>query len=279
MPVVIVPTPIGNMGDITLRALDTLRAADVIACEDTRRTSKLLARYDIRRPLVTYHRHNERARAEELARRAASGELVAIVSDAGTPCLSDPGCEAVSASIAAGAELDALPGASALLPALSLSGLPARPFSFFGFAGESVSSRRRTFVEAASLAHTTVFYTAPHDLLRDIDEALPIFGDRRASAARELTKAHQEVVRGRLSEIRAIFAERAPRGEFVLVIAGRELDAADDSEWPREADRMRACGMTDRDIADEIAARYSVPRNRVKRYLVDLKEGMIDGKR
>lgn len=271
MPILIVPTPIGNMEDFTLRALRSLRESDIIACEDTRRTLKLLSKYGIKKHLLATHRHNERGRAGEIADRAEAGETVALVSDAGTPCISDPGSEVLAEAIRRGIDVDVLPGPSAVLPALLLSGLPAQPFTFFGFAGETASARKKLFGEAAMLTHTVVFYSAPHDVIRDLRESLDIFGDRKAAVARELTKVHQEVIRGTISDIIRRFETIPPRGEMVLVIAGRAPDVQE-ADWRSEARAMRDDGMSDRDISEAISDRLGVPKNQIKKFLLCMEE-------
>ncbi len=219
----LVATPIGNLGDITLRALDVLRAADIIACEDTRQTQKLLNHFAIDARTVSYHQHNERARSQELIDAIQSGKPVALVSDAGTPVLSDPGGWLIQEAIAAGVPVIPIPGANAALTALIASGLPATEFTFLGFLPEKAGPRRTRLEDLAAeskTARTLIFYEAPHRIIDTLSDLESVFGPAlRVAAARELTKLHEEFVRGTVAEVRASLQERdRVRGEFVLVI-------------------------------------------------------------
>ena len=217
----LVATPIGNLEDITLRALRTLREADVIACEDTRHTRKLLNHYDIRKPLVSYHEHNERARADQLVARARAGEAVAVVSDAGLPSISDPGYRVVEAAIAAGVTVTPTPGPTAIETALVASGLATDSFRFGGFLPAKSGQRRKALEAVAAERATLVFYETPHRIATALADARQTLGDRRAVVARELTKSHEEFMRGSLSELQAELSSRnAVKGEIVLLIAG-----------------------------------------------------------
>jgi 16S rRNA (cytidine1402-2'-O)-methyltransferase len=216
----IVATPIGNLGDITLRAIEALRGADVIACEDTRVTAKLLARYQIKRPLLAYHDHNAREVEPRLVKRMAAGETVALVTDAGTPIISDPGIGLVQATIAAGIPLSVLPGPSAALAALTISGLPADRFYFAGFPPNRSGERRRFLAELAAIPATLILYEAPHRLADSLADMTTVFGNRSVVVARELTKLHEEVRRGGLVDLAHDYASApTPRGEIVVVIA------------------------------------------------------------
>jgi 16S rRNA (cytidine1402-2'-O)-methyltransferase len=214
----LVATPIGNLEDITLRALRILREVSVIACEDTRHTQKLLSHYEIRRPLVSYHQHNERTRAAELVARIEQGESVALVSDAGMPLVSDPGHRLVALAIERGIAVVPVPGASALLAALAAAGMPGDEFTFAGFLPSRSGERRRALERLAAEPRTLVLYEAPHRLRATLRGALDILGNRPAVVARELTKIHEEFVRGSLEELLAHFAAE-PRGEVTLLIA------------------------------------------------------------
>ena len=217
----LVATPIGNLEDITLRALRVLREADVIACEDTRRTRRLLDRYDIRKPLLSYHEHNERARAAELVARAHAGEAVAVVSDAGLPGISDPGYRVVEAAIDEGVAIVPVPGATAIETALVASGLPSASFRFEGFLPSKAGQRKKALEAVGDERSTLVFFEAPHRITAALGDARQTLGDRRAVVARELTKAHEEFLRGRLSQIEAELSSReAVKGEIVLLIEG-----------------------------------------------------------
>ncbi|HJQ33683.1 MAG TPA: 16S rRNA (cytidine(1402)-2'-O)-methyltransferase [Pyrinomonadaceae bacterium] len=215
----LVATPIGNLEDVTRRALRVLAEADVVACEDTRRTRALLEHFSIRARTLSYHEHNERERAEELARMIEDGATVALVSDAGTPGINDPGYRVVRACVERGLTVVPVPGPSALVAALTASGLPTDEFYFGGFLPARTHARRERLSSVRTLRATLVFYEAPHRLAHALADALEILGEREAAVARELTKLHEEIVRGRLSELRRRFsAEGAARGEMVLLI-------------------------------------------------------------
>ena len=212
----IVATPIGNLEDITLRALRVLKEADLIACEDTRHTRKLLAHYQISKPAVSYHEHNERERSAELIKKLEAGLNIALVSDAGTPLVSDPGFRIVREAIDRSILVVPIPGPSALIAAVSSSGLPTAEFAFFGFLPARRAARKARLKELAEIKSTLVFYEAPHRIKETIADAREAFGDRECVVARELTKLHEEFVRSSLSELE--LPEGAPRGEIVLLI-------------------------------------------------------------
>jgi 16S rRNA (cytidine1402-2'-O)-methyltransferase len=215
----LVSTPIGNLEDITHRAVRLLGEVDVIACEDTRHTKKLLNHYGIKTKTISYHEHNERERATELLERLKRGSDVAIVSDAGTPAISDPGFRLARIAIDSGVRVVPVPGASALIAALVASGLPTDEFFFGGFLPARSGARRTRLGELGSIAATLIFYEAPHRIAAALRDARDILGERQAVVARELTKMHEEVVRGRLSELAARFsAAESARGEMVLII-------------------------------------------------------------
>jgi 16S rRNA (cytidine1402-2'-O)-methyltransferase len=213
---VVCPTPIGNLEDITLRVLSVLRDADVIACEDTRRTRVLLDRYGVNAKLVSYHEHNEQARSAELVRRMAEGQVVALVSDAGMPLVSDPGYVLVRACVAAGLAVEVLPGPSAALAALVASGLAAETWRFVGF----LPRKKGELAAAFAAPETVVAFESPHRLAATLAALAAIDPGREAAVCRELTKVHEEVVRGTAAELAQRFAATEPRGEIVLVVAG-----------------------------------------------------------
>lgn len=225
----LVATPIGNLEDISLRALRVLREAALIAAEDTRRTRKLLTHHRIPGRLVSLHEHNERARTPVLVRRLLDGDSIAVVSDAGTPGLSDPGAMLVRAAAEAGVPVVPVPGASAVLAALVASGLPAEPVTFFGFLPAGGADRRRALAAMRDLPHTLVLFEAPHRLHRALEDLLEALGDRRIAVARELTKVHEEVYRATLSDAVRHFSAHPPRGEFTLVIEGAGRDRGADA--------------------------------------------------
>jgi 16S rRNA (cytidine1402-2'-O)-methyltransferase len=222
----LVATPIGNLEDITLRALRILREADVIACEDTRHTRKLLTHFEIQKPVLSYHEHNEAQRAAELVDRALRGETVAVVTDAGTPGISDPGFRVVRAAIEAGVAVVSIPGPAAFVAALAASGLPTDSFHFAGFLPAKKGHRRKAIEALAGIEATLVFYEAPHRVIETLDEVRNVLGDRPAVVARELTKVHEEFLRGSINEVLAeLNSRRAIKGEITVLI-GRGAKAA-----------------------------------------------------
>jgi len=214
----IVATPIGNLEDITLRALRVLREADVIACEDTRQTMKLLTHFDISKRLVSYHEHNEITRAPEIVIELEQGAKVALVSDAGTPAISDPGFRLVSLCLRHGIAVVPVPGASAFVAALAASGMPIDEFTFAGFLPSRQTARRKALRAMAKEPRTVALYEAPHRLLDALEDALEILGNRPAVIAREVTKAFEEFQRGHLEDLVAAVRKKPPRGEITLLI-------------------------------------------------------------
>ena len=213
----LVATPVGNLGDITLRAIDALKAADLIACEDTRHTATLLRHHRIHKPLVSLHEHNERARTPGLVEQLKEGRSVALVCDGGTPLISDPGWRLVHQAIEAQVRVTWIPGATALIGALVLSGLPTDRFAFEGFLPPKIGARRRRLEALKQEERTVVVYESPHRLLATLRDMRGVLGDLQACCARELTKMFEEVRRGRLSELIAHFEQHSPRGEFAVV--------------------------------------------------------------
>lgn len=219
----LVATPIGNLGDVSSRALDYLRTADLIACEDTRVSGKLLARFDIKTRRLSYHEHNAERMRPQLQRRLEAGERIVLISDAGTPLINDPGYRLVQDCVEAGIPVTSAPGAAAPITALILSGLPSDRFLFAGFLPNKTVARRRVLAEFAELRATLVFFDSPRRITDGLADALAELGDRRAAIAREMTKRHEEVLRGRLSELVQMLSDREPlKGEIVLVIAPPE---------------------------------------------------------
>lgn len=216
----IVPTPIGNLADITLRAIEILKQVDFVLCEDTRTSGILLKHYDISKPLVAYHQHNEHKIFENIVQRMASGEDAALVSDAGTPAISDPGFMLVRECVRQGVEVECLPGASAFLPALVNSGLPADRFVFEGFLPHK-KGRKSKLEYLSQLPYTVVLYESPHRLLKTLEQLKEHFGTGRpGSVSRELTKVYEETVRGTLEELITHFSNHTVKGEFVIVVGG-----------------------------------------------------------
>jgi 16S rRNA (cytidine1402-2'-O)-methyltransferase len=261
----LVATPIGNLADMTYRAVETLRAASAIACEDTRHTRKLLDHYGIERPLLSYHEHNEAERALALIERLRSGDDIALVSDAGTPLISDPGYRLVNAAVEAGIRVVPIPGAAALLCALSASGLPTDSFYFHGFLPRKSGERGRFLTGLAGSGTVHVFYEAPHRILETLKDLVEFLGDPTVVAARELTKVHEEFLRGRASEVHAALAGRdAVRGEFTLVV-GPLLSATPAVEVtiPEEVTELEKAGLRRMDAIKEVARRRGLPKREV----------------
>jgi len=224
----LVATPIGNLGDLSPRAAKALAQADFIAAEDTRNTLKLLNHIGVKKPLVSYFEHNRRERGEEICARLLKGEVCALVTDAGTPAISDPGEELVSRCHELGLGVSAIPGPCALITALAVSGLPTGRFSFEGFLSTNRKNRREHLCLAANSPYTLIFYEAPHKLKRTLADLLDALGDRRITLARELTKLHEEIINTTLAEAVRLYEQTEPRGEYVLVVEGKPQALAED---------------------------------------------------
>jgi 16S rRNA (cytidine1402-2'-O)-methyltransferase len=264
---VLVSTPIGNLADITLRAIDTLRNASLVLCEDTRTTGRLFAAHGITTRLAPLHEHNEDARIAPLLALLRAGAGIALVSDAGTPLLSDPGYRLVRAAIAEGLPVSAVPGASAATMALILSGLPPHPYLFIGFLPSKQAARRTALgvvraAEQAGLLATIVLHEAPHRLVETLIDCRDVLGDRRAAVARELTKRFEEVRRDDLSALAGHYTAEAPRGEITLVVAPAEAADAT-SSLDRELAAALAAGHSLRDAAALVATGTGLPRKLV----------------
>jgi 16S rRNA (cytidine1402-2'-O)-methyltransferase len=260
--VYVVATPIGNLEDLSPRALRVLREVSCIACEDTRRTARLCARFEVPTRRVSLHEHNERRRTPELLARLGRGESLALVSDAGTPLVSDPGARFIRAAIEAGHRIVPVPGPSAVLAALVASGLCAGPFTFIGFLPRKGPERRARLAELGHALGTLVLFEAPGRVRATLRELARALGDREVVVARELTKRFEELQRGRLESLEL----EEPRGEVTLVVEGaraRAPDAGDDADMTEEIDRLLALGQSPRDVARELAARTGTPRSRI----------------
>ena len=220
----LVATPIGNLGDITLRALETLREADYIVSEDTRHTGKLLKHFEISKPQISFYEQNKEKALPRIIGLLRAGHNIAMVTDAGSPGISDPGFLMVRAALEEGLPMTAIPGPAALVPALVLSGLPVHSFTFRGFPPHKAGPRKRFLGVDVDSPHTLIFYESPYRLVKMLKDALEIYGDRRAAVANDLTKMYELVQRGSISELIAKNEEQNPRGEYVVLIAGKDVD-------------------------------------------------------
>jgi 16S rRNA (cytidine1402-2'-O)-methyltransferase len=258
----LVSTPIGNLSDLSARAVETLAAVGAVLAEDTRHSRPLLAKHGVTTPLLAYHEHNEAKVAPAMVARLAAGESLALISDAGTPLLSDPGARLVRAAIAAGIVVSPVPGASALLAALVASGLDTARFTFFGFLARKGRERREAIAQIAALTHTAVLYEAP----ARVGETLAALaaagaGAREAVVARELTKQFEEFRRGTVRSLAESYGEVAPRGEVVLLVAGAEAPEMDEAMLRARAAELRGDGLSARDVARVLTEESHAPRN------------------
>ncbi len=268
----IVPTPIGNLEDITLRALRVLKEVELIAAEDTRHTQHLLLHFGIKTALTSYHDHNERGKARMLVERLKTGASIALVSDAGTPAISDPGYRIVVDAVAAGIRIVPLPGASASTTALCASGLPTDRFLFEGFLPAKAQERKATLQRLRGETATLVFYEGPHRLAEALADMLNIFGDRQVAVARELTKLHEEFLRGNLSAVLAALGDGEVKGEIVIMVQGSSGDAPVSAAELRATIRQLAGdGMGVKEISELLGERYGLSKKEVYKLALELK--------
>lgn len=262
----LVATPIGNLQDMTFRAIQTLKEVDLIAAEDTRHTLQLLNYFEISKPMISYHRHNEEVKTEELINEAIAGKNIAIVTDAGTPGISDPGEEIVKAAIEKEIEIIPIPGACALINSLIVSGISTKEFSFYGFLPLNKKNRKETFSKIAKESKTVILYEAPHKLQRTLEDILQIIGDIPICAVRELTKMHEEKIYGRVSEV--IEKCKEPKGEYVIIL---DLNSNGDKEEV-DFEQMNLqehyvfyekLGLERKEIIKQIAKDRKVPKNEI----------------
>lgn len=269
----LVPTPVGNLADITERALKVLSEVDFVAAEDTRNTGLLLSRYGISKPLISYFEHNRRERGEIIAARLEAGESCALVTDAGTPAISDPGEDLVRLCAERNIPVTSLPGPCAAITALTLSALPTGRFAFEGFLSTAKSERRRMLTLLSSEERTLIFYEAPHRLRETLKDFLTFFGDRRISLCRELTKLNEEVIRTTLSEAIALYESTAPRGEYVICVEGCKEKEKSDGDFPASpAEHVamhEALGLSHMDAIKAAARERGVPKGELYRMLLD----------
>ncbi|MDR3289099.1 MAG: 16S rRNA (cytidine(1402)-2'-O)-methyltransferase [Peptococcaceae bacterium] len=267
-------TPIGNLADVTFRVLDVLRKADLIAAEDTRHSRKLLQHYDIHTPMVSYHEHNEKSRALELLAKLQAGLAVALISDAGTPGISDPGYVIVNLCREHGLPVDVLPGPNAAVTALILSGLPADRFAFLGFCQGKISERRRRVEEYAQIPMTHIYYEAPHRLAALLAEMAKVYGERPAAVVREISKLHQQVHQGTLPELAAEFALQRPRGECCIVVGAyaKQSRLGTPDEWRAAAEKKIERGIPSSVAMKETAQEFDVSKRAVYQAVLDGKK-------
>ena len=260
----LVATPIGNLGDFSPRAVETLAEADFIAAEDTRVSVKLLNHFDIKKPLVSYHEHNRAAAGQAILTRLLGGETCALVTDAGTPAISDPGQELVALCAENGVTVQAIPGCCAAIAALAVSGLDTRRFTFEGFLPSGKKERRTALEELTGEARTMVFHEAPHRLRATLADMAEVLGDRPVALCRELTKLHEDTVRTTLAQAAAYYAANEPRGEYVLVVAGREKQQGPQLTLEQGVERvlrLREDGMRMKDAVRQVADDTGLSRN------------------
>ena len=274
----LVPTPIGNLKDITLRALEVLKDSDIIAAEDTRQTLKLLNHFEIKKPLISYHKFNEQSKGNEIVELLREGKIIALVSDAGTPGISDPGSVIVEKCIAENIDFEVLPGATAITTALVYSGLDTTKFLFRGFLPRENKERRVITDELLNSQETLIFYEAPHRLLDTLSYLLGTFGDRNIAVCRELTKLYQEIYRSKLSEAIQYFTDNKPRGEFVLVLEGKKIEDIKEEkkqEWINLSIEDHILkymndGIKKKDAIKMVAKDRELPKNEVYKYSTDI---------
>ncbi|MCD8211716.1 MAG: 16S rRNA (cytidine(1402)-2'-O)-methyltransferase [Oscillospiraceae bacterium] len=273
----LVATPIGNLGDLSARAEEVLAAADFVAAEDTRVSLKILNRLGLRKPMMSYHRHNCDTAGDEIIRRVLDGQDCALMTDAGTPAVSDPGEDLVRRCVEEGIEVTAVPGPCALITALEVSGLPTGRFTFEGFLPTNRKNRRAQLESLRGETRTMIFYEAPHKLRATLDDLAENFGDdRRAALCRELTKIHEEVIRTTLGEARALYAEREPKGEYVLVVEGEAPETAGEMS-PEGAlvqvRKLRQQGVSMGDAVKTAARETGISKNRLYELALDDEDG------
>jgi 16S rRNA (cytidine1402-2'-O)-methyltransferase len=268
----IVPTPIGNLEDITFRAVRVLKEVDLIAAEDTRHTQVLLNHYDIRTSVTSYHEHNERGKARELVEQLRQGRSIALLSDAGTPMISDPGYRLVVEAIRAGVQVIPLPGPSAVTAALSAAGLPTDRFGFEGFLPAKKSERRSALEALKKDTKTLIFYEAPHRLKETLADMAEIFGDREVAIGREISKVHEEFLRGALREILATVEQQTVRGEITLVVQGATSGAPVSEEGViSEIRQLAENGMRVKEISELVGAHHGISKREVYRLALRVK--------
>ncbi|CAH2215177.1 16S rRNA (cytidine(1402)-2'-O)-methyltransferase [Tepidibacter aestuarii] len=268
-------TPIGNLEDITIRTLNTLKEVDLIAAEDTRHSIKLLNHFSISKPLTSYHEHNKDSKGSVIIEKMLNGENVAIITDAGMPGISDPGEDLIRQAIDAGIKVDVLPGATAFVTALVGSGLKTRKFAFEGFLNRDKKIRRQELEELKHERRTLIFYESPHRLKNTLSDILSILGDRQISICREITKKYEEIIRTSVEDALNIFKEREIKGEFVLILDGfsgeiQSLNNNDDLSIREYVTKLIEDGMSKKDATKHVAKERKLPKNEVYQEVLDL---------
>lgn len=269
----LVATPIGNLADLSPRALKVLGEVDFIAAEDTRNSGQMLAHFGISRPMVSYYEHNKRERGEQIAARIAAGESCALITDAGTPAISDPGEDLVALCAERGIPVTSIPGACAAVTALSVSGLPTRRFVFEGFLTTAKGDKRRRLAELAAEDRTIILYEAPHKLRTTLADLLAAWGDRRIALCREITKLNEEIFRTTLAEAAAYYEVNTPRGEYVLIVEGAQPALPSESSYPDDpcvhVASLTEAGMSRMDAIKAAAKARGMSKSEFYRLLVD----------
>lgn len=274
----LVPTPIGNLKDITLRALEVLESVDLIAAEDTRTSLKLLNHFNIKKPLFSYHMHNEQGKSEDIINKLKEGINIALITDAGTPGISDPGAVVALRCIEENIEFEVLPGATAITTALVYSGLDTSKFVFRGFLPRENKDRKPIIEELKNIRDTIIIYEAPHRLISTLEFLLENLGDRKISACRELTKLHEEIYRSSISKTIQYFSENRPRGEFVLVIEGKtekEIKAEKEALWSdltieEHLVKVIKRGIDKKEAIKMVSKERGIPKKEVYKYSTEL---------
>lgn len=274
----LVATPIGNLSDITFRAIETLKEVDFIAAEDTRQTLKLLNHFNIKKPLLSYHEHNKNESGEKIINEVLEGKSAAVVTDAGTPGVSDPGSDLVKLCIQNGIEVYSIPGAAAFLYALIVSGIDTSKFVFEGFLPKKAGERKLRYEKLKDEDRTIIFYESPHRIKKTLDEFVEVFGDRPCAICRELTKIHEEVLRVTLKEAVEIYKEREPKGEFVIVLCGKskeemvkeKQESFEELTIEDHIKKYMKEGLTKKEAVKKVSEDRAIPKSEVYKYSIDI---------
>lgn len=278
--VYLVPTPIGNLGDITLRALEVLKSVDLVAAEDTRQSLKLLNHFDIKKSLISYHKHNEQGKSDEIINRARNGENIAVISDAGTPGISDPGSVVLKKCIEEGIDVEVLPGATAFTTALIYSGLDTTAFMFKGFFPRENKDKKELIEDIKDRRESIIFYESPYRILDTLNFLKESLGNRNIAVCRELTKLHEEIYRGTLEEAIEYFTANTPKGEFVLVLEGKTLEEIKNeniAKWENMSIKDHILyfiekGISKKDAIKQVSKERGLSKSEVYKYSIDIKK-------